>query len=226
MGYRGKVADQRRARELRARAWTLADIARELGVSKSSVSLWVRDVEFAPQPTPAGRRREPNALQRRKEEENEALRAEGRQRLGCLEEQAFLAAGVALYAGEGTKSDGRLSFANSDPSIVAFFCGWLRYFFDIDETRMTVRVYLHEGLDQEMAEEFWSEVMGLPRSQFRKGYRAVADPTIRRARHPYGCAYVRYGSARVHRAIMGLIAALLSSTDPFRGSSTGRAVDC
>ena len=39
MGYRGKVRQQERARELRAQAWTLLEIANELGVSKSSVSL-------------------------------------------------------------------------------------------------------------------------------------------------------------------------------------------
>ena len=48
MGYRGKVAEQTKARELRACGMTLADIAADLAVSKSSVSLWVRDVEFTP----------------------------------------------------------------------------------------------------------------------------------------------------------------------------------
>jgi transcriptional regulator with XRE-family HTH domain len=48
MGYRGKLQEQERARELRAQAWTLREIADELGVAKSSVSVWVRDVEFDP----------------------------------------------------------------------------------------------------------------------------------------------------------------------------------
>src|SRR5215204_5861430 len=43
MGYRGKVEEQEKARALRARNHTLADIAQVLGVSKSSVSLWVRE---------------------------------------------------------------------------------------------------------------------------------------------------------------------------------------
>jgi transcriptional regulator with XRE-family HTH domain len=46
MGYRGKLEERERARELRAQAWTLQEIADELGVAKSSVSIWVRDVEF------------------------------------------------------------------------------------------------------------------------------------------------------------------------------------
>ncbi len=55
MGYRGKVKEQEQARALRAQNRTLADIARTLGVSKSSVSLWVRDVPFTPTLRRAGR---------------------------------------------------------------------------------------------------------------------------------------------------------------------------
>lgn len=70
MGYRGKLAEQERARELRAEAWTLQEICDELGVAKSSVSLWVRDVTFTPKPRRnanyGGRDRPPNKLQRRR----------------------------------------------------------------------------------------------------------------------------------------------------------------
>jgi hypothetical protein len=215
MGYRGKLSEQQRARQLRADGWTLSDIADNLHVSRSSVSLWVRDVDFAPLPRRRARRRGPNALQRRKAAEIAALRAEGVARIGILTPEAFLAAGAALYAGEGAKRDGMVAFANSDPRMIAFFCAWLRRFFAIDESRLSVRIYLHEGLDLDAARCHWSQVTGIPLSQFRRGYRAVADSTIRSNKHPYGCAYVTYCSARTHRAIMGLVDALLSSeTDP------------
>jgi len=71
-------------------------------------------------------------------------------------DDAFLAAGLALYAGEGSKSEGKVLFANTDPTMVAFFCAWLRHFFDIDEARMRARVYLHAGLDLDATERFWS----------------------------------------------------------------------
>ncbi len=48
VGYRGKVEEQEAARRLRAAGRTLQQIADELGVSKSSASLWVRDVPFTP----------------------------------------------------------------------------------------------------------------------------------------------------------------------------------
>jgi AcrR family transcriptional regulator len=135
MGYRGKLAEREQARRLRATGLPMAEIAARLGVSKSSVSRWVRDVAFEPRPLVIrGRRREPNALQRRKQAQIDRLLAEGRDRVGRLSEREFLVAGVALYAGEGSKRDGSIIFANSDPRMVAFFCSWLRHFFQIDES--------------------------------------------------------------------------------------------
>lgn len=211
MGYRGKVAEQERARQLRASGMTLAAIAAELGVSKSSVSLWVRDVEFEPRPRQRPMFRSPNRLHLAKLAEIEEMDRAGLERIGTLSEDAFLVAGAALYAGEGAKTGTGVVFANTDPAMVRFFCSWLRHFFEIDERRMRLRVYLHEGLDLGAAEAFWSEVAGVPRDQFQRAYRAKADPSIRTAKHQYGCVYVRYSCARTLRGVLGLTRALLSS---------------
>jgi hypothetical protein len=126
MGYRGKVAAQEQAREMRARNMTLQDIADALGVSKSSVSLWVSDVPFTPSTRRTGPQRRPHPFHEAKLAQITALNAEGIERIGTLSDAAFLAAGAALYAGEGTKRDGAVRFANSDPTMVRFFCAWLR----------------------------------------------------------------------------------------------------
>ena len=115
MGYRGKLAERQQARQLRRTGLPLVEIAARLGVARSSVSLWVRDVEFDPLPRPPrGRRRAPNALQRRRQAEIDRLVEEGRARIGRLTEHEFLVAGVALYAGEGSKRDGAVKFANTN----------------------------------------------------------------------------------------------------------------
>jgi transcriptional regulator with XRE-family HTH domain len=183
MGYRGKLEQQERARALRAQAWTLQEIADELGVAKSSVSLWVRDVDFVPRPRRTARRRGPNALQRRKQEEIDRLLREGRERIGRL--------------------------TNTNPLIIGFFCAWLRHFFEVDERRLRVTLYLHEGLDLEEATRFWVCVTGIPPDQFSKPYRAEADATMRHTKHHNGCPAVAYGCSRTHRAIMGLVHALI-----------------
>ena len=220
MGYRGKVAERNRARELRAQAWTLQEIADELGVSKSSVSLWVRDVDFDEPALAArtqdrrnasARRRAPNALQRRKAEEIEGGLLTGAAWVGDLSERDLLIAGTMLYAGEGAKTDGDVKLANTDPRMIELFCRWLRQFFDVDESRMRCRLYLHVGLDLDEATRFWSELTQIPPEQFGKPWRAVADPSIRHSKHPLGCATVNYACSKTHRTIRGLMDALLSS---------------
>jgi transcriptional regulator with XRE-family HTH domain len=212
MGYRGKVRKQEEARALRAQGKTLAEIADVLGVSKSSASIWTRDVEFTPQPRRRSAHRRPHRGQIEKLREIDHLNRTGAERIGDLAEREFLLSGVALYAGEGFETDdGDVGMANTDPTILAFFCAWLRHFFEIDESRLRVCLYLHKGLDLEAAEAFWSDLTGIPRSQFIKPYRAEPKGRVRRTKHLLGCPRVYYCSTTIHRAIMGLVRALLSS---------------
>lgn len=137
------------------------------------------------------------------------LRAEGRELIGQLSERDLLIAGTALYAGEGAKTDGKVKFANSDARQVALFCRWLRTFFDVDESRLRVALYLHAHLDLTAAIDHWAGVTGIPPEQFTKPYRAVPDESIRHTKHRYGCVGVAYHCSRTHRGIMGLVDGLL-----------------
>jgi hypothetical protein len=128
-----------------------------------------------------------------------------------LDQRDLRMAGIALYAGEGSKTDGAVGFANTNPQMTRLFLRWLRSEFDIDETRLRVRLYLHQGLDLDAAVAFWAEVTSIPSSQFGKAYRAVPDPSIRNSKHPMGCATVDYRCSRTHRRIMGMVDALLGS---------------
>jgi transcriptional regulator with XRE-family HTH domain len=212
MGYRGKLAERQRARELRAEAWTLADIARELGVSKSSVSLWVRDVDFVPNPRRRGHwtKDNPHPLQVAKEHEIERCWRDGVATVGQMSDREFLLVGAALYAGEGFKTGASLGMANTDPAILSMFVSWLRRYFPIDEARLRVRLYLHEGLDLEAAEAFWSDLLSIPRRQFRTPYRAASDATRRHSKHVNGCPSVTYSSTSGFRRAMGLVRAITS----------------
>ena len=211
MGYGGKVVEQEAARRLRASGMTMPDIAAELGVSKSSVSLWVRDV-----PVPEMQRRRtrshtvhPAAV--RRQAEIAEMNERGVEHLGRLQEQAFLAAGVALYAGEGTKRGGAIGFANTNPEMVLLFVRWLRRYFEIDESRMRAVVYLHEELDLDEATAFWSDCLSIPLAQFLTPHIVRRTATVRKSRHERGCVTVKYSCSRTHREVMGLVRALLSS---------------
>ena len=77
MGYGGKFVERDQAKDLRAQSWTLKEIADELGVSKSTVSVWVRDVEFVARPRNRGHSgHQPHPLHLRKLQEIERCRTE------------------------------------------------------------------------------------------------------------------------------------------------------
>ena len=225
MGYRGKVEEQEQARALRARNMTLQEIATELGVSKSSVSLWVRDVPFTPSKRRTGPHRRPHPAHEATLAQIAALDEEGIRKLGTLTDDAFFVAGIALYAGEGSKTDGVVKFANTDPAMIRFFCAWLRRYCEVDERRLRVRVYLHQGLDLQAAQAYWSRVTGVPLAQFGRAYRAAADPSIRRTNTSSGASTCVMRARRRTVGSWGWFERCYRRA-PFRGSSTGRAFGC
>ncbi len=128
-----------KARDLRARGHTYNEIAAELGVSKSSVSLWVRDM---PRRRAHGLRgvsagATPTACPRTGRRSNFAAKRGGRRsgsraaaEIGGLSEREILIAGAIAYWCEGAKNkphrrSEQISFINSDPRLIMFFLTFL-----------------------------------------------------------------------------------------------------
>lgn len=226
MGNAGKLEERKMARELRAQSWTLAEIAEKLDVSKGSVSLWVRDVDFVPKPRNRGHAsQQPHPLHIKKLAEIERCRVEADEFIGELSEREFLMFGLGLYAGEGSKTRGTVSMANTNPRLLRIFVTWLRRNFTVDESRLRAKLYLHDGLDLHESTGHWSKVTGIPIEQFRAPYRALADPTRRTSKHLNGCATVMYSCSTTHRRVMAMIEAI-SLPFAIRDSSVGRAGHC
>ena len=227
MGYRGKVEEQERARELRARNMTLQDIAIELGVAKSSVSLWVRDVQFTPSKRRTGAAPSPASIPRGEAGPDRAVRRgrHGANRDARARPPSSLPASRSTRA-KDRRRDGAVKFANTDDRMMSFFCAWLRRFFDVDEARLRAQVYLHQGLDLDAAEAHWSRGHGHSPCAV-----PGAVPRRRRSEHPPEQARVRLCLRRA-MAARRLIARSWGSSGrcyrrtPFRGSSTGRALGC
>jgi hypothetical protein len=119
MGYAGKWRERARARELRAQSWTLQAIADELGVAKGTVSVWVRDVDHVANPRNRGHPAGPtHPMRLKKEAEIAASAVEAQEWVGDLRDRDLAMFALALYAGEGSKRDGKVVFANSDSQLV------------------------------------------------------------------------------------------------------------
>lgn len=121
-------------------------------------------------------------------------------------------AGIAFYAGEGDKSDGKGGFSNSDPKIVKFMMEWFMEFCDLAISKFRGAIWLHEGLDESKAKKFWSSLTGIPETQFHKTYIAKDKKDSRKVRknlHEYGVFAIRFFDSDKQRKIIGWINAIL-----------------
>ncbi|MBI5348635.1 MAG: hypothetical protein HZB77_04860 [Chloroflexi bacterium] len=113
---------------------------------------------------------------------------------------ALMLMASALYMGEGAKGDGQFSIGNSDPQIIQAWVALLRQLFDVDESKLRCQLAISEGMDEEGLTQYWSEVTGIPTSQFIKG--SVRKESGGRKREGYkGVCIVHYYSLEVKRLL-------------------------
>jgi transcriptional regulator with XRE-family HTH domain len=212
-----KTHERELARRLRQEEGAaVGEIAERLGVSKSSVSLWVRDIELSEAQQEALLQRNPaynrqlsgwTKMAERRRAERRAFQDDGRRR--AREGDPMFIAGCMLYWGEGAKSRNQLQFANADPEMARFFVDFLRRYFGLsDEIRITCRLYADHLARQKEVEDFWLETLALRRTALRKSVVNVYSKYSERRRVgnlPYGTCHVVVSRTWLTQTIFGAI---------------------
>jgi transcriptional regulator with XRE-family HTH domain len=213
---RAKDDLRERAREFRLQGWTYDQIEVELGCSRSSVSLWVRDL---PKPEPRYTPEEQRALMQAglarlratQDEERRRTQESARQEAGSLTDRELFLTGVALYWAEGSKSKSydrreRAIFVNSDPGVIRVYLAWLDLL-GVSRERLRFRVLIHESADVDAAHRHWADVAGVEASVFAKPTLKKHNPkTVRKntGDNYHGCLVVTVArSAELYNRIEG-----------------------
>ncbi len=226
-----------KARELRERGLAYHQIVAELGVSKSTVSAWVRDL---PRPERLSyqecRRRAAEGVRRYwaaehpiREAQRAAARAAAAAQIGRLNEREILIAGAIAYWCEGTKNkphrrDDRVDFMNSDPALIKFFLRFLDVA-GVAQEESIFRIYIHESADVGAAQRFWLDITQAHPDQFRRPTLKRHNPrTVRKntGEDYHGCLNIKVRrSADLYRKIEGWAAAAMTSVDSPDDSAKG-----
>ncbi|MFF3410796.1 hypothetical protein ACFYW8_32230 [Streptomyces sp. NPDC002742] len=206
-----------RARELRVQGWTYDRIQVELGCSKSSISLWVRDL---PQPERRTRTREEasaiaksgwEATLRKREEERRRTKRAAAEEIGAMTDRELFLVGVGLYWAEGSKSkpyrrQERIVFVNSDPDMITVFLAWL-HLLGVEREHLRFAVHIHETADTAAAEKFWAEHVDIETADLLKTSIKKHNPRTNRKNtneRYHGCLRVGVrGGADLYRRIEG-----------------------
>jgi hypothetical protein len=194
-----------RARELRLQGLDYGEIVTQLGVSKSSVSLWVRDLPRPSRVVPAKCAERTSERMRRYWATERPVRAARRAAASAaaaasicdLIDREILIAGAIAYWCEGSKNKpyrraDRVTFTNSDPELISFFLLFLDTA-GISRSDLVFRLEIHETADIESAERFWLTLTEARSEQFRKT--SLKHPNPLTTRKNTGDAY--HGCLRV-----------------------------
>jgi transposase-like protein len=213
-----KTAERVRARNLRRRdGRSIKEIASIVGVSVSSVSVWVRDIALTEaqiaalverNPALNGRLTGVTARSAQERSRRQAYQDEGRAR--ARRGDAVHATGCMLYWAEGSKSRNSVQFVNSDPAMVRYFVAFLRRYYEIPDKAFRLDCNLfadHVGRQHEI-EHFWLKTLELPSSCLRKSTVNTYSKHSQKKRPnklPYGTVRVCVHSTRVVQSIYGSI---------------------
>ncbi|MEM9336357.1 MAG: helix-turn-helix domain-containing protein [Patescibacteria group bacterium] len=177
-----KKAERKKALQLRAKGKSLNEIARVLSVSKSTASVWCKDIKIsgAAKKRLAARTKQKSVAglerylaERKKQKEKDIIKniEQGMRQLGVLSERDVYCIGLGLYWGEGYKKGSQeFGFTNSDPQMIIFYLHWLESVFGVSRDKLILRVsinQLHSYREKDVL-RFWSKTTGVPLRQFTK----------------------------------------------------------
>lgn len=223
-----KALEKIEARRLRAEeGLSIRAIASQLGVSKGSVSTWVRDIVLDEDQLSLLRGNNPiynrqlNGAQARSAQARErrmAYQEDGWQK--AQEGEPLHMAGCLLYWAEGAKSRHAVRFVNSDLDLMKLFLNFARRYFPETAVQATIVLHLHPPhLGQlEEIEQYWLDGLGLERDALRKHQvdrREKKSSRAVRNRLPYGTCHLSMHNVKMVQHIYGGIGAY-ASTDATR----------
>ena len=216
-----RVFDKRQAIEMRLSGATYSHIKNKIGVSKSTLSDWLKNIELTSDQINAIKkesisRRVENyikATQKRRRKISREYYEQEKRKLLPLSQRDLLITGLFLYLGEGAKVNrSRIQITNSDPSIIKFSIFWIINALGIEKNKLRIQLHLYTDMNIENEINFWQNVTTLSRSQFIKPY--IKKASSQRIDHPsfgHGTCSVYCNNAKIKDEIMAGIRVILDS---------------
>ncbi len=224
---RKKPEDRKKAIQLRKKGESYREIARALGVAKSSVSAWCKDMVLSSEAqkilqektnVPFVKLRAYN--QKRSLEiskENSIAQEDAIREVSFFSRRELALVGAALYWGEGYKKQDTsrspyVGFSNSDPDMVRLFLYFLKGVLRIPTERIKCDIRVFPTTKGNGCIDFWSNATQLPREQFSVSRYVSRSSKGSRPFHaiPNGTLSVRVYDRRSFFKIKGYIMCLRS----------------
>ncbi len=180
------------ALQLRKDGYTYTHIAKQTGLSKSTLSGWLTDVPYTPNKETVlslGRARAASTERKAqiRQEELKDIKTKAVREVGELSDRDLFMFGLGLYMGEGAKTQDIVRIANSDPAVIKCMVAWFEVL-GVSREQFSARVYLYPDSDEKKSLQFWSETTSIPMGQFQKTYidRRIDKKAKKNGKLPFG----------------------------------------
>lgn len=215
--------DHEKAIILRKSGKSYSQIKEILKVSKSTLSLWLKDYPLSQarirELRDNNEQRIENYCQTRRRKKEERLSKclkEEEKIIFPINEKELYIAGLFLYWGEGSKTRCvELALSNTNPAVIKFFIYWLTSSLKVPKERLTVRLHLYKDMDINSEFKYWSKKIDIPIKQFKKPY--VKDTSLININYKggfgHGTCNLRVGNARLSEKIHMAIKAIAEKFD-------------
>lgn len=215
-----KAGLKSKAEKLRKNGFSFREISEKLGISKSTASLWLRDVALSKKAQNRilklrvdGRNRASDSVMKRIVREDSVILGNvrrGMNKSAMLKDDLKIICALLYWCEGGKTEKSTLSFINSDPSLIKYFVDTFRKAFEVDESKFRVVMHIHNYHDINKQIEFWSKITRIPKSQFTKPYNK--PNTGKRIKADYqGCISLRYYGRGMRQEMMFLIKEILNN---------------
>lgn len=206
-----RFRDHELALILRKQGKSYSHIKEVLRVSKSTLSLWLRDYPLSQERIRELRdhneqRIEKYCRTRRKKKEKRLKQylQEQKRLIFPFDKKQLYLTGLFLYWGEGSKSRLiELSLSNTNPSVIKFFIFWLKYSLKVPKLKLSVKLHLYKDMNIEEEIQYWAKNLKLPVKQFTKPY--IKKNSSRGINYKggfrHGTCNLRIGDARLSEKI-------------------------
>jgi len=216
-----KIKEREKAMRLRKGGKSIREIASVVGVSKSTVSYWCRDIslsakqiELLADQQAMGVLKSAERKRRDRKQRTKNMMEKGGRDVGVLTERDLFMIGLALYWGEGYKQGSQeTALTNSDPAIIVLFIRWLKEIYGVSKNDLILRVSInsvHKNREKEV-KKYWVDVTGVPLKQFTKTsfIKAKVKKIYKNRDEHYGTLRVKVRRGTdLRRRILGSIEAL------------------
>lgn len=218
------------ALELRKLGKSYSQIKQELGVSKSTLSVWLRKFPLSKEQIDKLRGKSEIRIEKyrqtmhAKRDKRLALYyQEEKSKLLPFSKRELLIAGLFLYWGEGAKTVRHtVSINNTDPAVLKFTLYWMRKALRIPKEKIRVFLHLYDDMNINKEIDFWSKELNMSKSFFSKPYiKKSTRVGLTQKGFGHGTCGIRCNNTILkERILMGLLAV----TDYYKEESRGNLI--